>query len=42
MSTHYRQLTQAQRYQLGLGVYGLLRKVCEQGLRGEAITIRSA
>lgn len=25
---------------LGLGVYGLLRKVCEQGLRGEAITVR--
>ena len=25
---------------LGLGVYGLLRKVCEQGLRGEAVTVR--
>lgn len=25
---------------LGLGVYGILRKVCEQGLRGEAITVR--
>lgn len=25
---------------LGLGVYEILRKVCEQGLRGEAITVR--
>jgi len=25
---------------LGMGVYGLLRKVCEQGLRGDAITVR--
>jgi hypothetical protein len=25
---------------LGLGVYGILREVCEQGLRGEAVTVR--
>ena len=25
---------------LGLGVYGLLREVCEQGLRGEVVTVR--
>ena len=25
---------------LGVGVYGLLRAICEQGIRGDAITVR--